>query len=180
NIGKIDSSKPFQPFGPQPTLSSYLALGSYEVAQKRLTGLTLNLEWAELPTAFGGFTSHYAGYQQAIAEADIRVDIAVLQDGIWRPQPERQRPSVPLFQPTGPTDRLNRTHSIAIEALDLFRPIDAVPGEAKFDLQLGAGNGFIRLGLSGPEGAFGHAEYPLLLATALSERVRAKKPLGRV
>lgn len=180
NIGKIDSSKPFQPFGPQPTLSSYLALGSYEVAQKRLTGLTLNLEWADLPAGFGGFASHYAGYRQTITEEDVRVDVSVLQDGIWRPQPERQRPSVALFQPTGPTDRLPPARSIDIEALDLFRPIDATLGEDKFDLQLGARNGFIRLGLSGPEGAFGHADYPLLLASALSERIRAKKPFGKV
>jgi len=180
NLGKVDPSKPFQPFGPLPTLSSYLAFGSYEMAQKRLTDLTLNLGWADLPASFGGFAAYYAGYGQTIAEDDIRVDIAVLQDGIWRPKSERQRPAVSLFQATGPTDRLNANRSISIKSLELFRPIDATLEENQFDLQMGARNGFIRLGLSGPEGAFGHAEYPLLLSSALSENIRSKKPSGKV
>jgi len=179
NTGKIDPSKPFQPFGTLPTLSAYLAFGSYEIAQKRLTKLTLNLTWADLPTCFGGFAAHYAGYGQSISEADIRVDISLLQDGVWRPQAEHQRASVSLFQSTGPADRLKADRSIDIAALDLFRPIDAALDEDRFDLQTGAGNGFIRLGLSGPEGAFGHVEYPFLLSRTLAQNVRSKKPLAK-
>ena len=180
NTGKIDPSKPFQPFGPLPTLSSYLALGSYELAQKRPTNLTLKLEWANLPTCFGGFAAHYAGYQREITEETIRVDVSLLQDGIWRPKQERQRPAVCLFQPTSPSDRLNATRSIDIEDLDLFRPIDASLGEDQFDLQRGIRNGFIRLGLSAPEGAFGHADYPLLMSQTLADNFRSKKPFGKL
>ncbi|MCP4285379.1 MAG: hypothetical protein GY792_13140 [Gammaproteobacteria bacterium] len=180
NTGEVDPSKPFQPFGPLPGLSSYFAFGSYEMAQKRLTALTLNLEWADLPTSFGGFATHYTGYGRAITEADFRADISLLQDGVWRPKSERQRPAVSLFQSTAPTDRLKATRSIEIEALDLFRSVDEALDEAHFDLQMGAGNGFVRLGLSGREGAFGHAEYPILLSRALAQNIRSKKPLAKV
>ncbi len=176
NVGRLDPSKPLQPFGPLPTLSSYVAFGSYEMAQKPLTSLTVNLEWADLPTCLGGFTTHYAGYERRYASEDFQVDLSVLQDGSWQPQSEQQRPTTLLFQATGPTEKLRRGRAIDIGVLDFFRPIDPRLAEENFDLQQGVRNGYFRLGLSAPEGAFGHADYPLLLSWALAENVRSKKP----
>lgn len=175
NVGRIDSSKPFQPFGPLPTLSSYLAFGSYEMAQKELTDLRLDVEWADLPTSFGGFATHYSGYDQRYASEDFQVDVSVLRDGSWQPQSEQQRPQTALFQATGPTEKLKRARSIDLGGLDFFRAIDPRLAEEDFDLQQGTRNGFFRLGLSSPEGAFGHASYPPLLSRALAENVRSKK-----
>lgn len=176
NVGPIDPTRPFQPFGPLPTLSSYLAFGSYELAQKQLTEVKVNLEWADLPTCFGGFASHYAGYDRVVREQDIQVDVSVLQDGVWQPQArKRQQTTAPLFQPTGASERLNPAQSIHVGILDFFRPIDASIEEEQFDLRTGTRNGFFRIQLDGPEGAFGHAQYPGLLSRVLSDNIRSKK-----
>ena len=181
NLGRIDPTRPFQPFGPLPTRSSYLAFGSFEMAQKQLTGLKLNLEWADLPTCFSGFASHYAGYDRVVREEDFQVDMAVLQDGVWQPgERDRQAGAASLFQATGASERLKPSRTIGIGILDFFRPIDATIGADQFDLQTGTRNGFFRVRLSGPEGSFGHAEYPALLSRALSENIRSKKPFQSV
>lgn len=174
NVGRIDPSKPFQPFGSVPSLSSYFALGSYEMAQKHLSQLTVNLEWADLPSGFGGFTTHYDGYERVYSGDDFQVDLSVLQDGSWQPELDRQRVAVSLFEPAGPTEKLKSARSLDVAVLDFFRPADREIASEQFDLQLGVRNGFFRLGLSGPEGAFGHADYPLLLTKALSENIRSK------
>ncbi len=175
NVGRLDPSKPFQPFGPLPTLSSYFVFGSYEMAQKQLTGLTVNLDWADLPTGFGGFAAHYAEYERGYADDNFRVDLSVLRDGVWQPQADRERPTAALFQPAGPTDKLKSARSINIGLAELSRPVDSRIPEEQFDLQQRVRNGFFRLGLVAPEGAFGHADYPLLLSKALSENIRSKK-----
>jgi hypothetical protein len=123
DLGRIDPSKPFQPFGPLPTLSSYFVLGSYEMAQKQLTGLTVNLEWGNLPACFGGFATHYSGHDQTVADEAFQVELSVLQEGNWQPKLERQRTVVSLFQPTGSTDKLNATRSIEIKDLDYVHPV---------------------------------------------------------
>lgn len=181
NVGRIDPSKPFQPFGPLPTLSSYFAFGSYEMAQKQLTKLTLNLDWADLPTCFAGFAAHYGDYERIQGGDDFRGDLSALQDAVWQPQRQQERRVVPLFEATGPTDKLKAAHSIAMRGvLDFFRPIDPKFARDQFDPHLGVRNGFFRLGLSGPEGAFGHADYPSLLSSSLSENIRSKKAFKKV
>ena len=47
--GKIDPSKPFQPFGGQPKKDASFTIGNKELFTKKNVGLWLNMEWADLP-----------------------------------------------------------------------------------------------------------------------------------
>ncbi|MEM6380811.1 MAG: hypothetical protein AAF705_21720, partial [Bacteroidota bacterium] len=49
DLGPIDPSNSFLPFGPVPKKGSSLYIGSKEAFQKSLTSVTLNLEWEGLP-----------------------------------------------------------------------------------------------------------------------------------
>jgi hypothetical protein len=47
NDGKIDLSKPFKPFGEFPEYDASFIIGSKEIFQKPLRGLTMNIEWPD-------------------------------------------------------------------------------------------------------------------------------------
>lgn len=81
-----------------------------------------------------------------------------------------------MFESEEEGSRLSVKKEITVNVLDYSKPIDASISEEKFQYDLKARNGFIRLSLAGPESAFGHAEYPELLTKILSANARLKKP----
>jgi len=59
---KLDASKPFQPFGNRPVISSGFYIGSQEVFSKALTSLDIKITWKGLPESNGGFGAYYHDY----------------------------------------------------------------------------------------------------------------------
>lgn len=49
DVGLVDTSKPFQPFGALPTAASSLIIGNKELFCKKNAAMTLNIEWKDLP-----------------------------------------------------------------------------------------------------------------------------------
>lgn len=66
DTANINPNKTFQPFGPQPGLNTNFYIGSEEVFQKDLSGLTLNIHWADLPDDlkeyYQAYTEDLKGY----------------------------------------------------------------------------------------------------------------------
>lgn len=58
----LDPGKPFQPFGNRPFVGSNFYIGSWEVFQKSLNALTLNMKWSDLPDDAKGFRDYYKNY----------------------------------------------------------------------------------------------------------------------
>jgi hypothetical protein len=166
--GQLDPSKPFNPFGPLPTTNSYLVLGNFDSAKMNLTSLRLRLEWGELPDV--DFADYYAGYDGAYANDKFVVTQSALRDGRWVPARPEGTPSS-LFR-TDSTKAASE-NVIEINIVRYLKPVDPELGEEQFQYGRDARDGFFRLSLAGPEGAFGHAEYPGLLSGVLSENARA-------
>lgn len=59
DLGAVDASKPFLPFGAQPVTGSSFYLGNAEVFSKDLTHLEINLQWLSPPA---NLAEHYEGY----------------------------------------------------------------------------------------------------------------------
>lgn len=177
-LGRLDASKPFQPFGPLPVAGSYLVVGSRELSRKPLTGLTLNLRWGGLPNDPGGFATHYAAYPGDIDNRSFRVALAILRDGDWV-TPAGGARTRSLFAAREAAHPLSPHAEIAFDDDALrqhFRPHgeawpDGLPGYG-----MGTRSGFVRLQLVQPEGAFGHAEYPTLLTDVVTRNVRRRRP----
>ncbi len=179
NLGRLDPSKPFQPFGPLPGLSSYLVVGSPEIARKNLTALTLNLSWDGLPRDDGGFESHYRGYGSVFDNRVFAVSISLLRDGQWKRLGDESSTQC-LFASEEGSDKLARDSRIRVDEAALggqFQPGDpAVPGES-IPYGIHARNGFLKFQLASPAWGFGHGEYPELLSRVLAANARLKKPL---
>ncbi|GFO54788.1 hypothetical protein GMSM_17950 [Geomonas sp. Red276] len=54
DFGPVDTSKPFQPFGPSPVQNSSLVVGCKELFQKEFSWATLNVEWQATPAPYNG------------------------------------------------------------------------------------------------------------------------------
>ena len=174
--GQLDPAKPFQPFGPTPSASSYFVLGNYEMAQKRLTELKLHLDWADLPAVEGGFDQHYADYDAAMGNDCFEVEFSALDDGGWLPAEPAMRRCFKLFE-TRPRDNgVAAQRTLAIEDMDFSRPVDPMPPAAEFRYDLNSRGGFYRLSLVRPQNAFGHGDYTRLLTRVLSANAKKKKP----
>lgn len=51
-FGPVDTSKPFQPFGPSPVTGNSLIIGSKEIFQKKLFRASVSLSWLTTPYAY--------------------------------------------------------------------------------------------------------------------------------
>ena len=169
NYGRLDPSKPFAPFGPLPALSSYLVLGAPEIARKHLESLTLNLEWGRLPQDDGGFDAFYRAYGADFETASFVSTVALLHDGQWH-----SAGSQPLFALDPDSDRLRASIDIPVDEAAVRKHWRASPEAYPFDK--GARNGYVRLQLAGPPGAFGHEQYPTLLSETVAANARRKRP----
>lgn len=177
-LGRLDPSKPFLPFGPAPTPGSYLVFGSQELACKPLQLLHLSFNWANLPDLPGGFPEHYARYPGDWRAAGFRLGTAVLTDGQWRNGNEAL---LPMFSTVHERERLLREHHLVFPGAALRRLHRATPprpAAQPFLYGLGSRNGFFRLDLAEPPMAFGHAVYPTLLSTTLTRNTRLKRPMA--
>lgn len=72
DFGPVDTSKPFQPYGPSPTSGNALIIGSKEIFQKTLTTATVGATWLASPVTYPASNS-------------VTVDIDFLKDGQWTP-----------------------------------------------------------------------------------------------
>lgn len=173
-FGQLDTSKPFVPFGPLPTTSSYLIVGNYESALMNLTEFRLQIEWGDLPTLAGGFRQYYRGYDAELSNDSFLVRQTALRDGRWRPLPDENTFLSRLFQghKEGPVES---DAEISFDVLHWFKPMDAATRPEEFRYDQRTRSGFFRLELAAPSCAFGHRDYPQLITAAVTAHARRKQ-----
>jgi hypothetical protein len=71
DFGPVDTSKPFQPFGPLPAKNSALIIGSKEVFQKKISSASVKVKWSDTPKPFDNH--------------EVHVNIEFLKAGKWTP-----------------------------------------------------------------------------------------------
>ena len=86
-----------------PSRDSYLVVGSYEAAQKKLVSASLDIKWGELPRDGGGFRQYYRGYDTQFSNDSFPTEITVLRDSQWQPLRSEETVSI---------DRGNRTFTM--------------------------------------------------------------------
>jgi hypothetical protein len=168
-LGRLDPSKPFTPFGPLPTTASYLVVGAPELARKRIDRLTLNFRWSGLPAGSGGFEHHYAGYGNGFGNRDFSASTAVLRDGRW----DATGDTGSLLFAEDPHGRLRPESTLPVDPALLHARWRV--GDPSLGYEQGARHAFVKLQLAGPAQAFGHQRYPGLLTAAVSANARRRR-----
>lgn len=174
-LGQIDPSTPFPPFGPQPEKGAWLAIGNFEIASKPVYCLDLYFRWQQLPTNECGFYDRYYGYLFPVDNASFKVRLEQLVDKRWVAIPDS---SSFLFATDdsspapSPRESLSAYSSISCPITEKHQTFKG--GEERYRYGLSR-NGFYRMILDEPEIGFGHALYRQLFADIMMQNSFRRK-----
>ncbi|MBN2486382.1 MAG: baseplate J/gp47 family protein [Bacteroidales bacterium] len=161
----LDPGKPFQPFGNRPIITSNFFIGSWEIFQKRLNELKINVKWFGLPDDSKGFNDYYNNYYPT---TDVRnndsfvVNPSILDKKSWVPV----SPDDDTIFNANANGKLKADKIITFTSPDpAGEPPVTVLGNIDRDVQLEefdefdqkTQKGFIKLSLDGAD--FGHKDY---------------------
>jgi len=90
DAGTVDTKRAFLPFGTEGTVGSRFMVAAPEALAKKLTGLTLHLEWKDAPR---NFTTQYSGYA-SVTNASFTAAVRFRDAGGI----EFADPAAPLFE----------------------------------------------------------------------------------
>lgn len=85
NVGPLSPTAPFQPFGPQPSIGSFLDIKNSNIFNRYLKNVAVRINWLDLPKEKGGFASYYEGYGRKIENESFKVDLSSLSGGKYKP-----------------------------------------------------------------------------------------------
>lgn len=170
--GQLDGGKPFQPFGPAPTVGSAFYFGCEELSNKKVTTLKLRYKWKDLPTELGGFSTYYKHYGAVYTNQGFGFRLSALTKARWIDETTGELRNLfslkkDVFKITGRgtftfytllSDEV--THHLNITPFNFEQRAERnqVSGYSPK-----AKNGFMRMVLAGQD--FGHSAYPSVLAT---------------
>ncbi len=176
NIGELDTSTPFYPFGVQPARGAQVVFGSYEMAVKSLQKVNLYCKWLQLPSGPEGFYGHYREYGQQIDNYSFRVRTEWLDGKKWKSD---QVGIQGLFG--SPGDGYSTAKgALPEESRVSWSPDGNIPvaggNEDRYAYGMSS-SGFFRMVLDEPEMGFGHALYHTLFAEVMIANAHRKRPL---
>lgn len=181
DFGQLNTDLPFNPFGPMPALGSSFIVGNVETMGKQLTAFEVDLEWGNLPLGRYGFKDLYQGYGMSFNSRVFEAGISVLRGGQWLPDAQNNQPRLTLFETYGEAQEgedntINKRRTLSCKSvLRFFRPTQDIATHDELVYNSLAKDGFFKFTLLSPEYAFGHKDYPMVLANALSTNARLKK-----
>lgn len=168
--GLVDSDVPFQPLGALPVCGSYLTVESAELLKHDWDAIVILIDWAQ-PQGRFDFAAYYDAYNAQLAQT-------VFSDGAFRLQASWQTPSgreamqmsdSRLFQPvTGQDEWVSRFVLQSSQAPGLS-------GAGSLADHQEPGRACVRLELTSPAQAFGHALYAQVLQGVIAANASSEK-----
>ncbi len=180
NVGPLSPMAPFQPFGPQPAIGSFLDIKNSNIFNRYLKDFTIRINWLDLPVGPGGFESYYQGYGYNIENDSFKINLSALSTGHYKPAaPIRQKfrlfHSNALNKELYPVTEITRVDFKKIE----FQNNPQLNGEHVFNEPFFR-EGAVRLEFCAPSEAFGHRLFPQIFPEVIlnnSKKFRKKIPV---
>lgn len=179
DLGKLDITKPFYPFGSTPDLGSYFLVGNEEMFRKNVSDFSLDIHWHNLPKVKGGFKEYYKEYNSKVDSASFKVGISGLSDFRFHPVNEEDVQKVSLFNDNKVKGTVSEV--LKIDKIDLEK-LGLKPNYKEMELSDYTGktrSGFLKFEIMEPESGFGHTEYPKIFANAVLENSKSSGILSK-
>lgn len=170
-LGKIDNSKPFVPFGINSEKGAWFTIGNYEMNIKNTKGVHVNLYWEKLPEHPLGLAYHYMEYEKGIGNESFEVSVRYLSDFQWKRVSGKNE--FPLFNTEKGANSLSNLTSIGpidVEKMPLIKE-----EEEEYDYSLNTRNGFLNFQLINPEIGFGEQVYRKIFTEQMMRNARKKQ-----
>lgn len=172
-LGKIDNSKPFCPFGINTEKGTWFIIGNYETNIKKTKTLYLNFSWEQLPDNPLGLVGHYSEYQNHITNHSYEISANYLSDFRWKPtrginqyslfSSEKRKADTKLYDES-------RIGPIDVEKM----PIISL-SEEEYEYSLQSRNGFLNFTLVSPDMGFGETVYRRVFTEQIMKSARRKQ-----
>lgn len=174
-LGQVDTSQPFQPFGLQTEKGSWFLFGNEEMGLKPLKEVRLKGNWKKLPETEAEFNQLYKSYAaaagQTIDTSSFTISTEWQQGGKWHACQEKGEKSVQrLFASLSQVEIIFNFPKKS----PLTRSNASVPYEYSRDR-----DGFFRATLLSPSIGFGMDAYRTLFTQTMIHNSRCKKEKDR-
>lgn len=170
-LGKIDNSKPFSPFGINADKGAWFTIGNYEMNVKDTKKFYINLNWENLGEMPNGLTEYYKEYNAGINNDSFEIAISYLSDFQWKYV--KGKHIYPLFQ--GATKDSVLFSGNKIGPLDVEKMPVTNTSETDYEYSLKSRNGFINIKLVNPEIGFGEDVYRRVFTDQMMKNARKKQ-----
>lgn len=179
DLGKIDSSTPFAPFGINIRKGSWMTVGNFEMAVKNTKKVTLDIRWGQIPDDKEGLFGYYRLYDQNINNTSFTLLPRFLENYEWKKTTDSK--NVYLFSTSNnqinnrPEENAPLYHksSISVQGLDEMTPVKTPEESYEYNQQ--SRSGFVSFSLNTPEMGFGEAMYHKIFVEQLMKKSRALK-----
>lgn len=165
-LGKVDSSAPFSPFGINGERGAWFAIGNYEMASKNTTSIGLAISWQPLPTDETGLAGYYRHYPAKIDNASFRLAARYLTDSKWKPVQSEEPLSLFMTDDGYGGQDLRAVGPVSEETIWPFIPIDPMSrytgDEVEYEYGIRAKQGFVSFVLDTPDMGLGQKTYRTL------------------
>ncbi|MES2004841.1 MAG: hypothetical protein V4450_10000 [Bacteroidota bacterium] len=175
NIGEISMVNPFQLFGPQPAMGSYLDLKNTNIFNKYIKDFSVKFHWFDLPNEKGGFEAYYAGYPNNIKNDSFVISLSALNEGLFYPQPEEQQRFSLFAKKTDASEKGTLSKATLLNQIDFLKvrfentlSLDAEENITETNFKEGA----IRFELVSPPDAFGSRVFTGLFPKVVMHNAR--------
>lgn len=175
NIGTLSMASPFQVFGPQPSIGSYIDIHNPNIFNCYAKDISIRFHWFDLPRDKGGFETYYTSYPRYFGNEAFKVAISALNDGRHQPVTElRQRYSLfEMGNEPGTMAYLNSiTHFKGIDFSKIRFTNTLALEDATVSAEGSYREGSVRLELTSPEEGFGHRIFPALFPEVIMHNAK--------
>ncbi|MEL7122709.1 MAG: hypothetical protein AAFO07_24900, partial [Bacteroidota bacterium] len=176
DIGEVDSTQPFNPFGPIPKVGSYLLVGSPEIFRKPIDALNLKFDWHDLQPSVEEFNDYYKDYK--VKATDYKVKFSALVRNEFIPEDAESDVTYPLFTLPHEQEKnvlkreIRSTFLLQDAALEKMKIIPDPYLPSLNEYQNETNTGYIKMELLEPDVAFGHNEYQRVITQAMSKNAK--------
>lgn len=125
--GTLDPQKAFLPFGTQPTKGSRFSIGYAEALTKKLSEITVTIQWKDTPI---DFSTHYSDYGDTVTNSSFTAQVSFQDSGSW----VNTGKQVSLFDDKNATNLRSFTFS-PHNSPDASGAIKPIPGFLTFSLE---------------------------------------------
>jgi len=179
DLGKVDISNPFYPFGTLPVVGSSFLIGNNELYKKHIDTFNFDLEWHNLPRNGGGFKSYYQEYDDTIDNDSFKVGVTALSDFQFHPTTKDKVQQFSLFATKEENEgqlpvlaSVNNLEGFNINELKI-NPDYSINELQPYSIK--AKSGYIKLELTSPEMAFGQSIYPTIFSSKILKGIKNAK-----
>jgi hypothetical protein len=172
SIGLVSPTSPFQVFGPQPILGSFLDIKNTNVFNRYLKDFSINISWLNLPREYGGFETYYKEYPEPFKNNSFAVSIKALKtQNLYSNTKNQQQKELFTIKNNGFLSDFTVIDKIDFSKLDFINEPSLVTSDNNNPFAV---DGTLRLELSSPKEAFGQDIFTKIFPEAVMSQAKKK------